>query len=104
MSPMEFDVLKAQVEEISVWAFSALESHIRENEYVEDHDKQDFMWIDVIVKQVSGGLVPFIIEVNDQASGGMWDLDDVESPENIWKSSRDLAKLMSKRATEYMNR
>lgn len=65
----------------------------------------DFMGIDIIVKRE--GLVPFVIEVNDIQSGGMWDLDNYLSnrkdheKDRISRSVRDYVRTMIRRAREF---
>lgn len=90
--------LKADIESISLQACNAIEQHILQNEKPSHNRHQDFMWVDIIVEKTKDWYRLYVIEVNDQHSWWMWDLDNVVEWDEVGKSSRDLAKVMSRRA------
>ena len=101
--------LQNDIADISKRAYLAIkESMIKDKNIKPNEDISDFMGIDIIVKQEQDKLVPYIIELNDFHSGGMWDfdnyidsMDEAVYRERKGKPCKDWIETMLTKAQQY---
>lgn len=93
--------LRRRIEDMSVRAFQCIENAIHEFEKVAPGNQQDFMGIDIIVRREGDRYVPYVIEVNDHHSGGMWDLDNVSGRDQKGSACKDFAATIARRAKKH---
>lgn len=84
---------------LAAWAIDRV-AHGCEGNNVDSNERQDLFGIDVIIPREKGQLVPYILEVNNQESGGMWNHDTILPPERQGESCRLLAQRIAARARE----
>jgi len=89
--------LLKDIMDISLKAFTAVEEEVK-GKSGKNYISSDFMGIDVIINK---DFVPYILEVNDFCSGGMYDLDRVSPEEEKGLSSIDFIKTMERKALKY---
>jgi hypothetical protein len=103
LSPIAAEKLKHDTEELSIRAFSVVEEAANKAQKKQRPWRDlDFMGIDIMARDERGSLVPYVIEINDYHSGGMWDLDNVVSGDRIGRSSRDFVKTMARKAKSFI--
>ncbi len=92
---------RKQINDIAIRTCQVLEETIKSAEKVPPGFQQDWMGIDIIVAREKGEFIPYVIEANDDHSGGMWDLDNISPKEKIGSSCKDLAHVILQRALEH---
>lgn len=94
--------LRKGIVSLSVKAFTAVEDEAKKiAKRPRPWREQDFMGVDIIIKDEGGSLNPYIIELNGYHSGGMWDLDQVAQKDKLGRSSRDFVNTMVRKAKTY---
>lgn len=101
ISPEASAQLHRDIEETVTKSFQAIDDAVRKRHKIPNGAQQDWMGIDIIVQKEGDRYVPYVLEVNDHHAGGMWDLDNILPHEEQGRASRDLARVMIKRATTY---
>jgi len=98
--------LNEEINRVSLRAYEVLNEKMRESgEIGENEWAGDFAGIDVMVQKDGDKWRGFVIEVNDDLSGGMWDIDDrltkLGRTEQIGASNSDWIDVMVRRARRY---
>ncbi len=103
-----YEEVCAEIEKLAIRATQAIEAEAKDSvdpDNTREGVTNDFYGWDIILEEASGGKVkPVIIEGNGSFSGGMWDLDNVQPPEQHGEACGKLAKLIVRRAKEEKSR
>lgn len=101
LTQKQTETLYKDIEKIAIDSYNAIVNATIKNEGLSPNEKQDWMGIDIIIHQEGDKLIPYVIEINNQSSGGMYGAEKTAPPEEDYRICYDVAAIAAEKAEEY---